>query len=55
MGARRADWVDNSAQLLREGTEYFQVVFTFSMKCKRVTGWFIFNLRRRTRVTRLTC
>ena len=28
MGARRADWVDNTAQLLRAGTEYFQVVFT---------------------------
>ncbi len=28
MGARRADWVDHTAPLLRDGTEYFQVVFT---------------------------
>ena len=28
MGARRADWVDRTAKLLRPGTEYFQVVFT---------------------------
>ena len=32
MGARRADWVDNTAQLLRVGTEYFQVVFTIPDK-----------------------
>jgi len=32
MGARRADWVDKTAQLLREGTEYFQVVFTLPDK-----------------------
>jgi Putative transposase len=32
MGARRADWVDNTAQLLRTGTEYFQVVFTLPDK-----------------------
>lgn len=32
MGARRADWVDKTAQLLREGTEYFQVVFTIPDK-----------------------
>lgn len=32
MGARRADWVDNTAQLLRGGTEYFQVVFTIPDK-----------------------
>jgi hypothetical protein len=28
MGARRADWVDKTAPLLRGGTAYFQVVFT---------------------------
>jgi len=32
MGARRADWVDNTAQLLRGGTEYFQLVFTLPDK-----------------------
>jgi hypothetical protein len=32
MGARRADWVDKTAQLLRGGTEYFQVVFTLPDK-----------------------
>ena len=32
MGARRADWVDNTAQLLRAGSEYFQVVFTIPDK-----------------------
>jgi hypothetical protein len=32
MGARRADWVDNTAQLLRRGTEHFQVVFTIPDK-----------------------
>lgn len=31
-GASRADWVDKTAQLLREGTEYFQVVFTLPDK-----------------------
>ena len=31
-GARRADWVDHTAQLLRAGTEYFQVVFTIPDK-----------------------
>jgi hypothetical protein len=28
MGARRADWVNKTSGLLREGTEYFQIVFT---------------------------
>ncbi len=28
MGARRADWVEKTARLLRPNTEYFQVVFT---------------------------
>jgi hypothetical protein len=28
MGARRANWVDKTEQLLRPGAEYFQVVFT---------------------------
>lgn len=28
MGARRADWVDQTARLVRGGIEYFQVVFT---------------------------
>ena len=28
MGARRADWVDKTAQLLRPDMEYFQLVFT---------------------------
>jgi hypothetical protein len=32
MGARRANWVDKTAQLLREGTPYFQVVFTLPEK-----------------------
>jgi hypothetical protein len=32
MGARRADWVDQTAQLLRAGTAYFQVVFTIPDK-----------------------
>ena len=32
MGARRADWVGKTAQLLRGGTEYFQVVFTLPDK-----------------------
>ncbi len=32
MGARRADWVDKTAQLLRGGTAYFQVVFTIPDK-----------------------
>lgn len=27
-GARRADWVDSSSQLILEGLDYFQVVFT---------------------------
>ena len=31
-GARRAAWVDKTAQLLREGTEYFQVVSTIPDK-----------------------
>ena len=31
-GASRADWVDQTAQLLREGTAYFQVVFTIPDK-----------------------
>ncbi len=28
MGARRADWVDKTSQLIRPNIEYFQVVFT---------------------------
>lgn len=32
MGARRADWVEKTAQLLRPGTAYFQVVFTIPDK-----------------------
>lgn len=36
MGARRADWVDNTAQLLRGDTEYFQVVFTIPDTLSRV-------------------
>ena len=28
MGARRADWVNKTSELLRPGTEYFQIVFT---------------------------
>ena len=32
MGARRADWVDKTAQLLRDDTAYFQVVFTIPDK-----------------------
>jgi hypothetical protein len=32
MGARRADWVEKTAQLLRAGTAYFQVVFTIPDK-----------------------
>ena len=31
-GARRADWVDSTAQLLLEGVEYYQVVFTLPDK-----------------------
>jgi hypothetical protein len=31
-GASRADWVDKTAQLLRAGTNYFQVVFTIPDK-----------------------
>jgi hypothetical protein len=36
MGARRADWVDNTAQLLRGGTVYFQAVFTLPDKLSGV-------------------
>ncbi len=32
MGARRADWVNQTAQLLRADTAYFQVVFTIPDK-----------------------
>ncbi len=44
-GARRADWVDQTAQLVRGGIEYFQVVFTIpdrrllELKDGRVYFW----------------
>jgi integrase/recombinase XerD len=38
MGARRADWVNKTSELLRAGTEYFQIVFTLPQNF-RVWCW----------------